>query len=1139
MFIFIQEHWLPNCEAHDTFSNAFPNYNFITTSADTFTQPEDKILEAGPVWHGTALGWEKKINDKVTKIPIASNRFCGVKFSDQNTGVKIALYSVYLPTSGKDDEFIEVTAHLSADLQANVENDEVIIIGIDSNQSMKSTRRRSKNMNAFVQMFSLQHTFDSPTPTFHHQNQTSTSKIDDILYFVPSKTSAVNVKFMKHLCTLEHSSNLSSHDVILGNISISRSDTQTPEKDYSDSYTNFTIRKPVWQDTTNLVNYQHEVSTSLDYIVNIFDGPEFLPIMSELMAKALVTSAENTLVARNQMKVKKQQKVGPYFTKEQKEAYSDHELVCKEWRKAGRPSSPNHPMRKAKLDSQRKLQRINREVAVSKSEKLHEDLISSANLDINLVFKKMKTYLGKSTGSTDIPYIETLNGVFSGQNVLEGFCRNTETLCQENKESTWFKKLCEEDNIIINDLLSDAPHDIPEMTLDQLKDILFKKLKTGKACDAFKLTVEHLRYCSDDALVNILFLINGILKNINYLCTHQLNTSIASIVYKGKEKPVCNHKSYRQVRVSPLFTRIIDEFLRPNLLKVTKPIQNTSQYGFTENVSYMMAALQRHEAEKYCVDNKFTFFGCSLDGESAFEVVDRNIQLRELYFAGESGRFWLADKFMYKDTLTQIKMHGNLSRSFAESAGVKQGNCKSSDHYKIYVNPLLNMIDQSQLGIWIGPINVAQSACADDEYLMTDSQHKLQILLDVADHYGKLYNVTYGAAKTKVTIIGSTVDRQYFKELAPWHLNGQTVNVTEDNDHLGQVVSGVDQEIKNVDIRIRKGRHSLFALLGPAFQNKCHISPLLKHHLLKTYISPIIRSGLSSFSLTTNQLKPLAIFHRKVLRGILNLSKSSNIPALHFLLGEMPIEGQIHRDLFSLFYNVWSNPDSKIYAIVKYLLEKSTDSSRTWSNHVKFLSKRYQLENPSQCLKRDPPKKSEFKELILTSISNYYESELRTQAKSNSRMQYLNVSLLSLRGRPHPALQNIKTTHDVRKSRPHIKMLSGDYFTYQIRATQSGGSAHCRCCNDNSKPNEDIQHIIMNCSAYEEIRQRLLNEIKNLCQKTNHQILLENLDSKALCQFLLDPSSMNLKYRISMSDPFLSDFSSYHVICVTASTRKD
>ena len=186
-------------------------------------------------------------------------------------------------------------------------------------------------------------------------------------------------------------------------------------------------------------------------------------------------------------------------------------------------------------------------------------------------------------------------------------------------------RLCQENNIIIDDIVKGFPHDLPEMTLHDLKNILFNKLKTGKACDSFKLTVEHLRYCGDDGLIKILQLINGIIQNISYLSTQQLNTALASIVYKGKEKPVCNHKSYRQVRVSPLFTRIIDEFLRPNLLKITKPIQNSSQYGFTKNVSYLLAALQRHEVEKFCVDNKSTFFGCSLDGESAFEVVDRSI----------------------------------------------------------------------------------------------------------------------------------------------------------------------------------------------------------------------------------------------------------------------------------------------------------------------------------------------------------------------------------------------------------------------------------------------------------------------------------------------------------------------------------
>ena len=311
----------------------------------------------------------------------------------------------------------------------------------------------------------------------------------------------------------------------------------------------------------------------------------------------------------------------------------------------------------------------------------------------------------------------------------------------------------------------------------------------------------------------------------------------------------------------------------------------------------MMGALQRHEIEKFCIDSKKTFFGCSLDGESAFEVVNRAIQTRELYCAGENGQYWLASKYSYENSQTQIKMKGQLSRNFGENLGVKQGNIKSSDNYKIYINPLLDTVDSASLGVWLGPVNVGNSACADDEYLITDSQSKLQVLLDIAAFYGKMYRVTYGASKTKVTVIGSEVDMNYYRDVAPWTLDGLTVSVTEDNDHLGQVVSGVQQEQKNVDTRIEKGRKNLFGMLGPAFAFKCLLSPVVKIHLFRTYTCPILRSGLSSFSLRTTDLEPLAICHRKILRGILTLSKSSNIPALHFLLGELPMEGKRHRDV--------------------------------------------------------------------------------------------------------------------------------------------------------------------------------------------------------------------------------------------------
>ena len=76
--------------------------------------------------------------------------------------------------------------------------------------------------------------------------------------------------------------------------------------------------------------------------------------------------------------------------------------------------------------------------------------------------------------------------------------------------------MCVEDNTIIFHL-SESEVKIPPMKLQDLKDILYKRLKLNKACDQFKLTVEHLRYISDNSLILILSLLNSIIENITYL----------------------------------------------------------------------------------------------------------------------------------------------------------------------------------------------------------------------------------------------------------------------------------------------------------------------------------------------------------------------------------------------------------------------------------------------------------------------------------------------------------------------------------------------------------------------------------------------------------------------------------------------
>ena len=227
------------------------------------------------------------------------------------------------------------------------------------------------------------------------------------------------------------------------------------------------------------------------------------------------------------------------------------------------------------------------------------------------------------------------------------------------------------------------------------------------------------------------------------------------------------------------------------------------------------------------------------------------------------------------------------------------------------------------------------------------------------------------------------------------------------------------------------------------------------------------------------------------------------------------MEARIQRDVFSLFYNIWSNPQAKIYAIVKYLLEKSSNNSHTWSRHLANLTYMYDIEDPLVALSRTPPTKSEYSQYILTKITVYHEKQLRGKGAKNSKMNYLHVAIKGLNGRPHPALHDVKTTKDVQKMRPYIKMLSGDYYTYKMKADNQGGSPHCRLCQKRSPLNEneeDLKHILTECSAYSEVRERIFQEMEEICEKSRGGIIFANLlmNNNQLTQFLLDCSSINL-----------------------------
>ena len=765
--------------------------------------------------------------------------------------------------------------------------------------------------------------------------------------------------------------------------------------------------------------------------------------------------------------------------------------------------------------------------------------------DRNKHFKLLKK-LRRCPPKQSLSTLYTPAGEYHGGDILEGFARDAERLAEfvgvSPEYDNQFYKLCIKDNSYIFEIKSENCLKIPPMKIEDLEKIIAKDMKNGKSCDIYKLTPEHLKHAGTESRATILKLINDIIENMHYLACTQIKAGLGTPVWKGKRKPLSKSSSYRRITVTPLLGSILDHYVEPIAEELFRTTQSVDQYGFTKNISHLMAVVLRGECQRWALDTKQTCFGISFDGQAAFPSVDREIQVRELYSCGETGNLLAYSRNTYKNTVCKMKQGGKLSREIREYKGARQGHKRAAGNFKTYINPCLTTANSSGLGFYIGPICVSVICVADDTYVLSGNPRDLQGLINIIGHYGKRYRLIFGADKTKVTVTGSRQDMQYYSSIPIWSLYGEKLTVSEDNDHLGLIVSGIDEEVKNVDKNIRSARNTLYSFLGNIFSYRCKLSQVVQYHTWSVYIKPVLRSGLAALPIRPAVMKPLVTFQNKILRAILKLSPYSPTAPLYFMLGELPIEASLHIDIFSLFWNIWVNPQTKVFSVLKYLLMMASTTSVTWSAHVRIIFQQYSLPDPLLLLGGQPWSKERWKCHTKTAVTAFHEAVWRDKATINYKLQYLNVQCTGLSGRPHPVLSWVQTTQDVEIVRPHIKLLCGDYLCYDYLCHDRGTDPQCRLCSSMSDhgtaPVEDIEHILTQCLATSDTREErlviLLNTIAYHCSDNN---LLLKQSSKTLTQFILDCSSLNLPNdtRISPDHPAFIDITrqcSYYVHAV-------
>ena len=168
---------------------------------------------------------------------------------------------------------------------------------------------------------------------------------------------------------------------------------------------------------------------------------------------------------------------------------------------------------------------------------------------------------------------------------------------------------------------------------------------------------------------------------------------------------------------------------------------------------------------------------------------------------------------------------------------------------------------------------------------------------------------------------------------------------------------------KEIDVdRIQIARRTVYALIGAGLHGFSGLNPRVSIHLINCYVIPRLLYGLDVIQLSASDVKNLNVYFNKLIKQIQHLpERTANAGAL-LLLGQIPIEGQIHKRMLCTFRNVIANTNSVEQNIAyRQLATKSNDSK---SGFIK-ITQMYDLPLPYD-LMETPPNKRKWKKKLAT-----------------------------------------------------------------------------------------------------------------------------------------------------------------------------
>ena len=425
-----------------------------------------------------------------------------------------------------------------------------------------------------------------------------------------------------------------------------------------------------------------------------------------------------------------------------------------------------------------------------------------------------------------------------------------------------------------------------------------------------------------------------------------------------------------------------------------------------------------------------------------------------------------AIKSLYKDVESAVRINGTMTEWFPVSDGLKEGCLLSPSLFAVYINDLAKEIERLQCGINVGDDQISILMFADDIALVSDSEEKMQQMLDCLYEWCYKWRVTLNMDKTKVVHFRSnSVDRTDTE----FRYGNSTVEITDKYKYLGLWMNEFLEPMASVKALAASAGRALGALI-----TKCKTAGGVSYHiytkLYNSLVAPVLNYAAGIWG--TAMYSCINTIQNRACRYYLGVgSKSANV-ATRADMGWMSQPHRQYIEVLRLYCRLQQLPQERSITRMHQLC-MNLRYSTIWEHKAKRLFKNVGFALPDGDFS-DNAIMRDFKVYLLAKDQEEWYTDLwndkNCQNGNKLRVYRLHKSRLEC----EQYVQNVPRYERITLARLRCGSLplNVELGRYRDAPLETRICEHC-----DTHSIEDEIHFMIDCPFYNDLRQPLLTSL--------------------------------------------------------------